>query len=392
MFGGNIKISFQKFSLFMVMFHVYSRRCFAFLDSQAIIRSSTPRFGLPQSRTASFSCKDAGRKSFQGKMKMSSKPLIEMKHKSVYAFDFDGVICDSEGETCISGYKAMMTFWPELAESIPAEMLAGPEWVGSRTIKWPEKPKGAPRQGMDECPDWLKTKMRKLRPIVETGYENMLLERLCIEEEMMAIRQKDALRSRPLTVSEIIANWDELRDTLIRKYGASKEELIEVFAATRDAWIDKDFEGWLGANRFYPVIDAINNCSCEKYVITTKDKRFASKLLESAGCKIDEDKIFGLGSGPKADTLDKLLEFYNSDESSEKTVIHFVEDKVETLEKICKDPRLDDVQLYFATWGYNTAAQAERAKENSRITCIDAIEFMELTSAAYTSSSSGSSE
>jgi len=337
---------------------------------------------LRRSRASPHSC----RKGMDVQMSSSSEPepLINKQRKSVYAFDFDGVICDSEGETCLSAFKAIQAYWPEVVHQVPAEMAAGPKKIGTRTLKWPDSVDAAEPVALTECPDWLKVKMRALRPVVETGYENMLLERLCIEEEIMSIRTRDTTKSRPLTVAEIIANWDDLKANLMRRYDARVEELIEVFGTTRDSWIASDFEGWLGANSFYPVLDAVNNCTCDKYIITTKDKRFAYKLLENAGCPFEEDKIYGLGSGPKADTLAMLLDKYNSDApDGEKTVIHFVEDKVETLEKICKDPRLDEVRLYFANWGYSTPSQKQIAKANPRVTCINAIEFMELTSAAY---------
>lgn len=61
---------------------------------------------------------------------------------------------------------------------------------------------------------WLRAKLRLLRPIVETGFESVLLLRLCAEEALASGPAK-----RPLTIGEITANWGpELRETLLERY------------------------------------------------------------------------------------------------------------------------------------------------------------------------------
>ncbi|EWM29999.1 uncharacterized protein Naga_100379g1 [Nannochloropsis gaditana] len=55
--------------------------------------------------------------------------------------------------------------------------------------------------------------------------------------------------------------------------------------------------------------------------------------------------------------------------------LHFVEDRVETLEKVCGDPRLQNVQLYLADWGYTTDAARERAMLNPRIRILQLADF-----------------
>jgi hypothetical protein len=49
---------------------------------------------------------------------------------------------------------------------------------------------------------------------VETGFESVLLLRLCAEEALASGPAK-----RPLTIGEITANWGpELRETLLERY------------------------------------------------------------------------------------------------------------------------------------------------------------------------------
>jgi len=149
----------------------------------------------------------------------------------LYALDFDGVVCDSAGESSLSAFMAAKRAWPELES-----MLSGD--VGSDTA------------GQD-MPAWLKTQMRQLRPIIETGYENLLLIRLLVEEHALNWKPSAVSRgTRPLTIGEIAANWlTLLRDKLLDDYGYSKDQLIDLFGSTRDEWMQQDEAGWLAANR-----------------------------------------------------------------------------------------------------------------------------------------------
>ncbi|CAN0473022.1 unnamed protein product, partial [Hapterophycus canaliculatus] len=79
----------------------------------------------------------------------------------------------------------------------------------------------------------------------------------------------------------------EARDELARRYGLSQKELVDAFGSARDNWMETDFQGWLGANKFYEgVPEAISACEGEVYVVTTKQTRFASALLEHAGERV----------------------------------------------------------------------------------------------------------
>ncbi|CAN0449247.1 unnamed protein product, partial [Laminaria digitata] len=54
-----------------------------------------------------------------------------------------------------------------------------------------------------------------------------------------------------------------------------------------------------------------------------------------AGVKVPLERIFGLGTGPKADVLTQLAAKHSG------STLHFFEDRVETLEVVCKDSRLE---------------------------------------------------
>ncbi|CAM9814125.1 unnamed protein product [Chrysoparadoxa australica] len=232
--------------------------------------------------------------------------------------------------------------------------------------------------------------MRKLRPVVETGYENVLLCRLLLEEKRVS--DTSAQGTRGLTVNEIIENcvgrekpWYQgcLSHFQFLRYGCpSKEWLIEAFGTSRDDWMQNDMPSWLGANAFYDgVCQAVASRIDDVYIITTKQQtRFAKALLDHGmtlnglDARVSEERIFGLGTGPKAEVLAMLQEKHAP------TPIHFVEDRVETLEGICKDSRLNDVNLYLCDWGFNTHAQRERADQASRIELIGQERFRALMS------------
>ena len=56
----------------------------------------------------------------------------------------------------------------------------------------------------------------------------------------------------------------------------------------------------------------------------------------------------------------------------------FVEDKLSTLEKVCKADDLDEWELFLVDWGYNTESERARAAANDRITVIDISTFISL--------------
>ena len=68
-----------------------------------------------------------------------------MNDPIIYALDFDGVICDSAIETAITGWKAASGIWQDMQGSAPEAIVA---------------------------------RFREVRPIIETGYEAILVIRL----------------------------------------------------------------------------------------------------------------------------------------------------------------------------------------------------------------------
>ncbi|KAM3206846.1 hypothetical protein ACQJBY_062173 [Aegilops geniculata] len=257
----------------------------------------------------------------------------------LYALDFDGVFCDSCGESSLSAVK--------------------------------------------------------LRPVIETGYENLLLVRLLVEIQIPSARKSSVADG--LSIQDILENWSKLLPTLMDEWQEDRESLVDLFGRVRDDWLENDLSGWIGANRFYPgTADALKLSSSELYIVTTKQSRFTGALLrELAGVDFPSERIYGLGTGlvgpflpflhlsriflltlislfsPKVKVLQQLQEM----PQHQGLTLHFVEDRLATLKNVIKEPALDKWNLYLVKWGYNTQKEREEAGAIPRIQLIDLPDF-----------------
>ncbi|MBA0708571.1 hypothetical protein Golax_023677 [Gossypium laxum] len=230
----------------------------------------------------------------------------------LYALDFDGVLCDSCGESSISA--AAKVRWPALFDSVDSVLE-----------------------------DWIVDQMHIVRPVVETGYENLLLVRLLVESRLPSIRKSSVAEG--LTVEDILENWSKIKAVIMEEWDENRDALIDLFGKVRDEWMDNDLATWIGANRFYPgVPDALKFSSSTIYIVTTKQSRFADALLrELAGVTIPPERIYGLGTGPKVKVLKQLQ--VRPEHRGMK--LHFVEDRLATLKNVIKEPELDGWNLYL---------------------------------------------
>ena len=248
----------------------------------------------------------------------------------LFAFDFDGVICDSATETAWSAWRACRSLWPRRFRRPPSpEALAG---------------------------------FRRCRPMVAVGAESVLLFRLLAE----GVSERDLLEHPA-------ARFDDA----MRRHALDPGTLQACFGAARDAWIARDPEAWLGAQDFFPgVVEAINRMRAERCVVTTKQRRFTLLLMERAGLDIGPDRVFALESldgGGKRAVLEGLLDRHPGK-------VHFVEDRLKTLEALADLPRL---HRYLVTWGYCSAAEREVARRHPDIGLLDPAGFSALIAPPY---------
>ncbi|CAA0820765.1 Unknown protein [Striga hermonthica] len=260
----------------------------------------------------------------------------------LYALDFDGVLCDSCGESSLSAVKAAKVRWPNLFNGVDSSIE-----------------------------DWIVDQMHIVRPVVETGYENLLLVRLLLESKIPSIRKSSVAEG--ITVERILENWSKIKPVIMSEWEENRDDLIDLFGKVRDEWIDNDLSTWIGANRFYPgVSEALKFASSKLYIVTTKQSRFADALLrELAGITIPPERIYGLGTGPKVKVLKLLQEMPEHQGLS----LHFVEDRLTTLKNVINEPVLNKWNLYLGDWGYNTQKEREEAASISRIQLLQLSSF-----------------
>eukprot|EP00177_Eucheuma_denticulatum_P000655 GFKZ01001172.1.p1 GENE.GFKZ01001172.1~~GFKZ01001172.1.p1 ORF type:complete len:312 (+),score=30.47 GFKZ01001172.1:131-1066(+) len=270
------------------------------------------------------------------------RPTVPRHHyhitmSCIFALDFDGVLCDSVTESSLTAFRAAATMWPDL--SVPRDT------------------NGAP-------PQHLLNAMRLVRPVVETGFENVLLARLAGQ-----VSDVEADFVRP-----VMEDWGALREQLMQQWGCDKEHLVSTFGQCRDTWIEQDLEGWIGANQMFPqVVDAVNSASGPVYIITTKQTRFCLLLLEKYGVtSVPKENVFGYGTGSKISVLKKIIAM---PERNSRDVM-FVEDRYETLEAVSISMLGQPLTLHLATWGYNTEKTRAVAAKHPFIGLIDLPQFV----------------
>ncbi|MCK5831402.1 MAG: HAD family hydrolase [Methylococcales bacterium] len=228
-----------------------------------------------------------------------------MKQSIIYALDFDGVICDSAIETGMAGWKAAIQIWDEIDTPLPSQEI------------------------LDQ--------FRKARPIIETGYESILMMKMLHSGEH---------------AETILNDFYDKKDELIRRSGLDIEMLKQLFGETRDNWIKDNLNEWVEMNPLFSgIAEKLKRFSSQElwYIITTKQERFVKHILNANQINLSDDRIFGLDKKKSKEAV--LLDLV--DKHSQET-IYFVEDRLPALVKVIKNEKLASVQLFFAVWGYNT--------------------------------------
>jgi phosphoglycolate phosphatase-like HAD superfamily hydrolase len=245
----------------------------------------------------------------------------------LYALDFDGVICDSAIETAISGWKVARQLWTDMPEEPSAELIDG---------------------------------FRIVRPVMETGYEAVLIMRILFEKQ---------------DPYKFLAQYQSQFNHMIRRDEINVEGVKQRFGELRDNWIADDVASWIAVN---PLFDGIKQklqqlANQDVYIITTKQERFVKQIFEHNGIDFPAERIFGLDRQLSKEQVLKHLMF----EHPEQTIL-FVEDRLPTLLRIIDDENLADIKLYFADWGYNTQEDKQIAQDKQQISTLTQADFAAL--------------
>ncbi len=249
-----------------------------------------------------------------------------MKKPVIYALDFDGVICDSAIETGITGWKAAIQLWPDMKAPLPNTALIN--------------------------------QFRLARPVIETGFEAILIIRLLYLEQ---------------SIDSIINNFKSLKQQTIVDSNQTPETLKKLFGNTRDHWIKNNLDEWIAMNPLFPGIrEKLKNLGHQPWaIVTTKQERFVAQILAANDINLPDNCIYGLDRQlSKEAVLSELLE-KNPQQS-----IHFVEDRLPTLLNVIANDRLSTLTLSFALWGYNTTEDKSAAQSKQRIHSITLDQFL----------------
>ena len=251
----------------------------------------------------------------------------------ILALDFDGVICDGLIEYFAVAWRTYCQVW---------------------------------QADVQNPPDGLAEKFYPLRAVIETGWEMPVLIKALVEK---------------IKYDDIYQNWANIVKNLVEKDNLIAQEIGSQLDIIRDEWIKNDLEYWLDLHRFYPgvvaTIEAAIANNTQVYIITTKEGRFAQKLLQKVGLNIDRSRIFGKeAKRPKYEILRQLITEYEVDPE----VVWFFEDRLKTLQLVEQQPDLQSVHLYLADWGYNTPQERDVAKNHSRIQLVSLSEFSQYLS------------
>jgi len=250
-----------------------------------------------------------------------------MAATKLYALDFDGVICDSAIETGMTGWKVACQIWPEMPAETPQELIS---------------------------------LFRQVRPVMETGYEAILIMRFLFEGG-------DA--------EQLLDNFNSQITHLIRRDELDTDKLKQRFGDTRDQWIQRDLDDWMAMNPLFGgIAKKLQQIDIDKtYIITTKQERFVSQIFASNNIEFPADQIFGLDRKLSKQQVLKALLTQHPDHN-----ILFVEDRLPTLLNVINDEQLDGIKLFFADWGYNTGDDKLAVTNLARIHTLSVSDMLDL--------------
>lgn len=252
----------------------------------------------------------------------------------VLALDYDGVLCDGMREYFKTAWQAYCNLW-KLDDRTP--------------------------------PPGLAERFYSVRPLIATGWEMpMLLRALLLG----------------YTEAEMAQDWEGFSERLIQQEGLTAVALATEVDSVRDRWISADPDSWLAEQVLYPGVAeriAFWSSQAQVVIISTKEGRFIQQLLQQHGLDLSNLQIFGKEvKQPKHQILRQLKL-----EQGNQAVFWFVEDRLKTLQTVQEQPDLQDIELFLATWGYNTNAERASVADDPTIHLLTLEQFRQDFSAWY---------
>lgn len=291
------------------------------------------------------------------------RSLSSTASNHIIALDFDGVICASAEESSASAIRTAQKLWPTVMKSTT--------------------------ENKEQYQQLLQL-LQQVRPVVEAGYDGVLLSRYIYDNAI----HLQVFSPPELIVENLLDVWNaKFREDLIQYYNIDQYSLIDSFGKIRDEIISHNLSYWVSLNKIYPHIlhyltptpptpssttkgslnSHIDLNKDRLYIITTKQERFVRAILDANHLSSvlvkegrsnsmpltekEEDElqrkqlkkfdhhnnIFDLENvyGSKLNVLKELLHQHSEGSSSSGEIVtyptlHFVEDRYETLINIKK--------------------------------------------------------
>ena len=220
--------------------------------------------------------------------------------------DFDGVVCDSERECFVSSW------------------LTYRELYGPGTV--PERISLQSRR-----------RFRALRPLIRSGEDYVVIQHILAREAAQPGYRGPASQDA----------FDACRRTLGAKRIATWKRAM---AATRDRFLQRDKDGWLGLNRIYPHMRTLLDGSDldNVRILSTKAAPLVCEILRAHAIPLPDAAVFHAASNPDGADTRKLDMITAQLDAVPGAHALFVEDQLDHL--------LDNgdarITTYLADWGY----------------------------------------
>jgi len=249
--------------------------------------------------------------------------MKKQKNKILF-LDFDGVLCDSANETGRCAWLAGSVVWENWRET------------------------DIPKPYLD--------KFRKLRPMIETGYQSIALMKLISEN---------------YTETFIKNEFHFMQEQVFTSISLNRKALINLFDKVRNDWIKINPKSWLSWHKVHPfsrdLIRIGKTLFKEVFIVSTKQKIFIEKLLDFFEIDFNSNNIYGLESGEsKIQIIESILK---ENKISPKNAV-LVDDYVDTLRSIATNDSLKEMHLYLASWGYIFPEIIEEIEGKNLALCV----------------------
>ena len=224
------------------------------------------------------------------------------------AFDFDGVICDSQYECFFIAFE-----------------------VFKNTIEGEKINDSFFKKNLNN--------FYKLRHLVYSGEDYLLI--------IFAVYSKISLYSH--------VDFVDFKKSL-KKYVFS---FRTNFYEARKQFQEKNLKNWLSMNKIYPeiskLIETISSRTKRIYIVTTKDLKSVCLIKDFYGLEIEDENITSVSKKlTKEQALKNIL-----NRNNDKKII-FIEDRYETL----IDIKNKKINKFLATWGYNDKSHYQNSSKH----------------------------